>query len=79
MKTIIKLTICGDAFFFEDNGFTLEDKQKFQNIADIISQKKLELKISNEKDLCSLFINEVKESSGITLVPVVISIIIRIN
>ncbi|MBU7006894.1 hypothetical protein [Phosphitispora fastidiosa] len=79
MRSIIKLTISGDVFFFEDNGFTLEQKKNLQNVADIVSQKRLQQKISNEIELCLWFINEVKANLGIGLEQVEVSFVVRIN
>ena len=79
MRSIIKLTISGDVFFFEDNGFTQEQKNNLQNMADIVSQKKLQQKSSSEKELCLWFINEVKANLGINLEQVEVSFVVRIN
>jgi hypothetical protein len=86
LRTVIKLTISGDVFFFEDNRFTSEEKNNLQKVADAISQKHLQQKILNEdlleineKEICLFFTNEVKAKLGIDLVQVEVSFVIRIN
>lgn len=80
------LLINGDRFFFKDDGFSLEQKSNLQNVADLVSQKSLQQKISkedfyeiNEEELCLCFINEVKASLEIDLLPVKVSFIVRIK
>jgi len=79
LRSIIKLTISGDVFLFEDNGFTQEQKNNLQKMADIVSQKKIQQKFSTEKELCLWFINEAKANLGINLEQLEISFVVRIN
>lgn len=73
------LTINGEIFFFEDIGFTLEEKKGIQNIAQIISQESPNQSIPTENDICKCFVNEVKSCLGISLAHVEVSFVARIN
>lgn len=85
MQSIIILSINGDRFLFEDNGFTIDQKNNLQNIADLISQQNRQQQIPTyshttiEPEIRSRFVDEVKTNLGIDLVPVEVSLVVRIN
>jgi hypothetical protein len=79
VQSMIILTINGEIFFFEDIGFTLEEKKGIQNIAQILSQESLNQTIPTENEICKCFVNEVESCLGISLTHVEVSFVARIN
>jgi hypothetical protein len=78
MLSIIMLSINGDMFLFKNNDFTAEQYDALQGLADSGLEWKNALE-DDEKRICSRFVENVKTSLQISLEPVEISFVVRIN
>jgi hypothetical protein len=79
LQSIIILTVSGEIFYFEDLGFTDEEKENIQNLAQIISKELLNQSITTENEVCKYFIDQVNFRLGISLHEIKVTFVVRIN
>ena len=79
MQGVMLLYVGGDMFYFEDNNFSLAQKEELESLALHVVEDIPTIGEARDDQICSWFVNVAREKLGITLKEIQISFIIRIH